>query len=146
MKDIYHDTAVVNLMDVTALAHADQSSNLLDTQGFEGAMIIAMVEDLTGADASNYTVPTLEECDTTTGTSFTAVAAADMITEYAKIDAAGEDKVAWKACYLGSKRYIRVTFDTTSAGTYPTGNVKAIGILRAARHGPATAPAPLSAV
>lgn len=145
MKDILHDTAFVNLMAVTALAHTDQKTNLLDTAGFEGAAIVIKIETLTGQDASNYTVPTLQESDTTADTDFTAVAAADKITNSVTIDAASEDDAVYTLCYLGSKRYIRVLFDTTTAGSYPTGNISAVGVLRYARHGPATAPAPVTA-
>jgi pectate lyase len=145
MKDLYNKLAVVNLLEPTALAHADQTSNILDTQGFDAAMIIAHVGALTGQDGSNYTVPTLQECDTTVGTSFTAVAAADMRTDVITVDGAADDSCCYKWTYLGTKRYIRILYDTTSAGTYPTGYVSAIGVLGDARHGPATAPAPVTA-
>jgi len=145
MKDLYHDLAVVNLLEPTALAHTNQNSNILDTSGFEGAMIVAHVGALTGADGSNYTIPTLQESATVVGTDFTAVAAADMITDVITVDGATDDSCVYKWTYLGAKRYLRLRYVTTTAGSYPTGYVSVIGVLGRARHAPVTAPAAITA-
>jgi hypothetical protein len=136
MKDIYHDVAVVQLYDPTDLAKADKTSNILDTAGFESAEIIAVIGALSNQDATNYVTPVLQESDTTADGDFTTVGATDMINGFSKVDAAAEDSVSQKCCYLGSKRYIRVLFDVTSAGAGPDGYCAAVGILSGARHKP----------
>ena len=145
MKDMYHDLPIVSLLVPTALAHTDQTSLILDTAGFEGARILAHVGTLTGQDTSNYTLATLQESATTVGTDFTDVAAADQITDSVAVKTTALDETVYRLAYKGSKRYIRVKFVTTTAGSYPTGYVSATGELGFARHAPATAPTAITA-
>ena len=142
MKNMYNEADVVQLLDSTALAHTDQTSDIIDVHGAEGIMILCQIGALTGVDSSNYVVPTLQESDSTATGTFTAVAAADMIRQdgtaavWEKIDDGAEYSCTIWASYIGQKRYVRVLFDTTSAGTYPTGNVAVIAVLTHAAVSP----------
>lgn len=146
MKDLYNAINTVSLLEATQLAHADQYSKILDRTGFEGAMIIAQIGDLTGVDTANYVTPVLQESDTTNNLDFTDVDPSKMITNFSRIDAANKDQVTMRASYGASKRYLRVKFAVTSTGgTYPTGYVNAIGVLTNARHAPSSDPSPVTA-
>lgn len=145
MKDIKSSAGIVHLLDPQDLAYTDTVSSILDTHGFNGAMILVSVGALTGVDASNYLTPVLQESDTTTGTDFEAVDSSDIIGGFSKIDAAAEDSTTQTACYIGTKRYIRVNLDYTGT-SITAGVVGVVGILGRPEESPATAPAAVSAV
>lgn len=126
-------------------AGSDTKSNLIDTQGFESLMVLAIVGALTGVDASNYVTPILQESDTTDDADFSAVAAADMVGDgFSKIDAAAEDSVIQSVAYVGTKRYVRVLFDYTGTGI-TAGIAGAIGVANHGRVQPAADITPVSA-
>lgn len=145
MKDIKSDTGIVHLLDPQDLVHTDTVSAILDTHGFNGAMILVSVGALTGADATNYLTPVLQECATTTGTEFTAVDVSDIIGGFSKIDAAAEDSTTQAACYIGTKRYIRVNLDYTGIAI-SAGVVGVVGLVGRPEESPAVAPAAVAAV
>ena len=142
MKNMYNEADLVQLLDSTALAHTDQTSDIIDVSTAEGVMILCQIGALASTDTSNFTLPTLQECATTATGSFTAVAAADMIRQdgtaavWDAVDGAADDSCTIWASYIGKKRYIRVFFDTTTAGTYPTGNVAVIAVVTHAAVSP----------
>ena len=144
LRDLESNVGVVNLLDPQDLASTDTASALLDTKGFEGAGIVVHVGALTGVDGSNYLTPVLQECDTTVGTSFAAVAAADIVGGFTKIDATAEDSVVQVAGYIGRKRYIRVNLDYTGTGI-TAGVVGVVGLVGNPHTGPVTAPAAVAA-
>lgn len=144
MRDLKHNFLPVNLLKVQDLAYTDTASAWLDTQGFEGAGIEAIVGDLTGVDGSNSLLPTLQESDTTADADATTVAAGDVQGAFTLIDSASEDDVRQFVSYKGIKRYIRVLFNYTGTGI-SAGYVGATGWLAHARHAPGTAPAAVAA-
>lgn len=144
MRDLYSNLGAVNLLDPQDTADTDTATAWLDTKNFEGALLIAHVGTITGVDASNYVTPVLQESDTTAAADATAVAAADMIGAFTKIDATSEDSVVQAVGYKGSKRYVRINFDWT--GTAVTAAlVGAVGIVGLGRTNPVTAPAAVAA-
>jgi hypothetical protein len=144
MKDLKSQLAVVHLLDPADTADTDTVSLILDTAGFDGALLAVSVGAITGVDASNYLVPEIQESATTTGTDFTVVDAADVHGAFTKIDATSEDQVTQVVGYKGSKRYIRVNLNFTGTGiTAALDSV--VGILGMPKRFPATAPAAITA-
>jgi hypothetical protein len=123
--------------------YTDFYSNLIDTKGFESAEIMVIVSALTGVDGSNSILPVLQECDTTVGTSFTAVATADMIGAFTLIDSSTEDSVIERVGYIGNKRYLRVKIDYTGT-SISAGVVGVVGLLGNAIHTPGSDVTPVS--
>ena len=108
--------APVVLLEAQNLAHANTTTALLDCRNFGSAEIWLAIGALTGVDGSNYVTPKLQECDTTVGTSFTDVAAADIDGAFAAVKAATADSVIQRVAYIGGKRYIRVVLTYTGTG------------------------------
>ncbi len=144
MRDIKNRTGIVHLLDPQDLVATDTVSSILDTWGWNAAMIAVSVGALTGVDASNHLTPILQESDSIEDTGFTAVAAGSVHGGFTKIDATTKDSVTQVAGYAGSKRYIRVKLDYTGAGI-TAGVVGVVGILGRPRVAPTTAPAPIAA-
>jgi hypothetical protein len=138
-RELYDETGVAVLAEAADLVHADALSSVLDLAGFEAAMILVAIGVLTGVDGSNYVTPILQESDTTADVDFTAVAAADIVGGFTKVDATSEDSLLQRACYVGSKRYIRVKLDYTGTGI-SAGIVGVYAITSDARSEPAAAP------
>ena len=141
MRDLKNNIGVNLLLEPHDLVYSDHSSDWLDLQGFEGGCISAIIGALTGVDGSNYVTPILQESDTTADTDASAVAAANMIGSFTKVDSTSEDSVVQTVGYIGSKRYIRVKFDYTGTAI-SAGICGAIGIVGNARRSPVTAPTP----
>lgn len=143
MKDIYHDSVIVPLLEAHDLVNTDHQSDYVDLAGFDGAEIVVTVGALTGVDGSNYLTPILQEATTGPATvgNYGAVAAGDIIGGYTKIDSTSEDSVVQRACYVGTARYINVKLDYTSTGI-SVGIVGAYAILRRAAKGPASSLTP----
>jgi len=107
--------APVVLLEAQDLVHANTTTALLDCQNFGSAEILVAIGALTGVDGSNTLTPKLQECDTTVGTSFTDVAAADIDGAFTVVNATSKDSTVQRIAYIGGKRYIRVVL--TYAGT-----------------------------
>jgi hypothetical protein len=143
-RDLKSNIATVLLKEPVDDAGVDTVSNLLDTADCFGVEVDVIIGALTGTlGESNYLTPSLEECDTTEGDDFTAVAAADMIGSLSVVDAAAEDSVIQRVGYIGHKRYIRAKLDYT--GTVTAGITGVVGILGFSKEAPVTAPAAVSA-
>ena len=134
-KDLHNNIGIC-IMREAADWTADATTNLVDTTGYEGCEIIVTVGALTNVDGSNYLEISLEECDTTTGTSFTTVAAGDLLGAFTKIDSASEDSVVQRVGYIGNKRYLRINLNET--GTISAGIIGVYAILGQPRHAPAS--------
>lgn len=132
--------APVVLLEAQDLAHANTTTALLDCRNFGSAEIWLAIGALTGVDGSNYVTPKLQECDTTVGTSFTDVAAADIDGAFAAVKAATADSVIQRVAYIGGKRYIRVVLTYTGTGI-TAGVIGCYGILGR----PSVAPIPAQA-
>ena len=146
MKDLYHNVAVVHLLDAQDIATTDTASAWLDTYGFQSAMIVVNVGAITTPDSNSYITPVLQHSDTTAATDAAAVSAADIQGGFTKIDAASEDQVTQVAGYIGSKRYVRVNIDITDAdGGISHALVSVDGLLGNASDQPVTAPAAVAA-
>lgn len=141
-KDLHNGIAFC-IMREAADWTADATTNLVDLKGFEGCEIMVAVGALTGVDGSNYLDITLEECDTTVGTSFTTVASTDMIGSFTRIDSTSEDSVVQNVGYIGNKRYLRINLNET--GTISAGIIGVYAILGNARHQVASDVTPASA-
>ncbi|MCF7936922.1 MAG: hypothetical protein K9L28_11330 [Synergistales bacterium] len=115
MDDFKNAVNVVKLLTPQDIAGADTTSDYIDLAEYNGVVVVAEIGALTGADASNTITPVLQEADTTTGSDFIDVAAADMEGTFATIDDTAEDEVVQFAGYLGNKRYLRMSFE--HAGT-----------------------------
>lgn len=144
MKDLKSRIGIVQLLAPQDTSDTDTSSAILDTFGFNGAVLAVNVGTITGVDASNYLTPVLQASDTTADTDFAAVDAADIHGAFTKIDATSEDDLAQVVGYKGSKRYVRVKLDYTGTAI-TTSLVGVTGILGRPRTLPAVAPAAVAA-
>ncbi len=143
-RDLTNNIALVLLKEPVDAVATDAVSSILDTADCDGVEVAIIVSALTGVDGSSYLTPVLQSSDTVVGTAFAAVAAADIIGGFSKIDATSEDSVIQRAGYIGHKRYLRVNFDYTGAGI-SAGIIGAVGILGYSKDAPVVAPAPLAA-
>lgn len=144
MKDLKSRLGITHLLDPQNPVATDTVSAILDTWGFNGAMVLVSVGALTGVDASNYLTPVLQESDTIVGTDFAPVAAGSIHGAFTKMDATNEDQVTQSVGYIGSKRYVRVNLDFTGAGITAS-YVSVVGILGRPNVLPAVAPAAVTA-
>ncbi len=144
MKDLKSRLGIVHLLDPQDTADTDTASLILDTKGFNGAMLGVIVGAITGVAAGAYLTPVLQHSDTVAATDFAAVDAADIHGAFTKIDATSEDQVLQTVGYIGSKRYLRVNLDYT--GTDITAALVGVfGILGRPDVLPAVAPAAITA-
>ncbi len=143
-RDLKNNIGIVTLLEAADQDHTDATSALLDTAEMPGAVLMVAIGALTGVDSSNYLTPILQECDTTVGTSFTAVATGDIEGAFTKVDAGTEDSLVQYVGYKGGKRYVRVNLDYTGTGI-TAGVVGVYGIVGRAKEAPVTAPAAVSA-
>lgn len=128
-RDLFNNVKSVSSIRPAAAHTATINGQEVDTQGFESCMI----EVQTGVITDGVFDITLEETDTS-GSGYTAVAAADRLGSLPSIIATS-DNVAFKFGYIGNKRYLRVvaTESTASTGAFFTANV----LLSNPRHAPA---------
>jgi len=93
-----------------AVHAASVTGEIVDTRGFDSAMVLVQTGAIVGA--GDFT-PTLQHSDTTTGGDFADVEAADLLGEFPVIlTANGVTRVG----YAGPKRYLRVVL-TMNGGT-----------------------------
>ena len=138
-------TAPVVMLEAQDLAHTNTTTALLDCQNFGSAEILLAIGALTGVDGSNKLTPKLQECDTTTGTGFTDVAAADIDGAFTVVDATTKDSTIQRIAYIGGKRYVRVVL--TYAGTaISAGVIGCYGVLGRPSRAPIAAQAAVAAV
>lgn len=141
MKDLYTDIKIAHILDAKNITnHTDVGTNYVDLAGFESAVALINIGALTNQDADNKVIPILQECDSTptANVSWSAVAVADMQGAFAAVTSASTDQCSQAVGYIGSKRYLRILLDFTSAGANPDNcNVSADVILGDARHGAA---------
>ena len=157
--DLFNNVLPVLLLQpAAAINDTDTLSKLLDRTGFSKSEVLVALGDLTGVDADSTLELFLEESDTTATGDFTAVAVNQMNRSttglsatttaglFATINATTEDITIYRAEYLGTKRYIRVKCDfTTGTGGITSAFITIVGLLADARHGVASAPAPVTA-
>jgi hypothetical protein len=145
-RDLKNNIAIVQLLAPQVINNTDTKSSLLDTRGFESAIMIVNLGDFTGVDADSTFTPILQESDTTVDGDFTSVAAADIEGAFTLVDATNEDSVVQSVGYKGTKRYIRVLLDfVTGTGGITSAPVSVTGLLGHASYRPVTAPAAVSA-
>jgi len=114
--DLYNNLNVVATLAPAARTAAG-TGTAVDLQGYEGALIQAVVGTITDG---THTLTVEESAD---GTTWTAVAAANLQGSFANLASNVNQKVG----YLGTKRYIRVNA-TVSGAT--TGGVYAVAVVR----------------
>ncbi|MBF0232501.1 MAG: hypothetical protein HQK65_05610 [Desulfamplus sp.] len=143
-RDLKNNIGIVTLLEAADQADTDVSSALLDTAEMPGAVLAVAIGEITGVAADAYLTPTLQECDTTVGTSFTDVASGDIEGAFTVVNATTKDSTVQYVGYKGSKRYVRVKLDYT--GTAITAGIVGVyGIVGRAKEAPVTAPAAVSA-
>jgi hypothetical protein len=146
MRDLYDNIGVVHLLDAQDIAATDTSSDILDLQGFDSAVIAVNIGAITTPASTSYITPVLQESDTTDDADFEDVDSDDILGGFSKIDAATEDQTTQIAGYIGSKRYIRVKLDVTNTGGGISACLVSVdGIVGHAKESPVTAPAAVSA-
>jgi hypothetical protein len=156
--DLINNIPLVQLLAAQSINDTDTFSNILDTRGFERAMLAVVIGDCTGLDADSKLELFLQEGDTPVGADFAPVPVSNMIRDTAglssltadglfkTLDSATEDQIIAVVEYTGKKRYLRVKLDfTTGTGGITAAPVCVVGLLGGARHAPATAPAPVTA-
>lgn len=114
--DLYNNLSVVTTL-APAARTASGNGSTVDLQGYEGAMIQAVVGTITDGTHSL----TVQESDD--GSTWSDVAASDLQGSFANLASDTNQKVG----YLGTKRYIRVNA-TVSGAT--TGGVYAVVVVR----------------
>jgi hypothetical protein len=129
MKDLYHNLLAALSMYPQALTSATNGDATVDLAGFEGALIVIAAGTIT--DGTLYTWELKESDDNST---FTAVAAADLVGTESTFTAASEDNVVKSFSYIGSKRYVRVDLKTISGSPVTGGVFSAVVVKGAARH------------
>lgn len=128
MKDLYHNSKAVAVLDPISCTNGDSHAVEVDLAGFNSA-VIGFHVGLTGStlSGSNYWTCKLEHADddgTGVAGSYTSVAAADVqgVTPSSGIiftvDADAEDNALYTCGYVGGKRFIKITIAET--GTGPT--------------------------
>lgn len=120
MRSLKDRTRVVSCVTPNVVNNdTDGTGTGVSVVGYGSALAIAHVgvsgDTLSG---SVKILPTLQHSDVS-GSGFTDVAAGDIDGAFTLIDDAAEDDVVQVVGYLGSKRYLRVLFDTT--GTHTNG-------------------------
>ena len=143
-RDLKNNIATVLLKEPVDAVHTTVASSILDTAGFEGIEIDAIIGALTGVDASNHVTPVLQESATIVGTDFSPVATGSMIGAFSKVDSTAKDSVIQRVGYIGTKRYVRVNFVYVGTGI-TAGVIGCVGVLGLPEASPATAPAAVSA-
>lgn len=142
MKDLFNDIKIVHLKDCANITdHTDVGLNYVDLQGFESAIMMVNYGAVTTLGTADKVIAVLQECDAspTLDASWSAVATGDMNGAFTLLDGETDDQTTQAVGYLGTKRYLRVLLDFTSAGTHPnTCYVSCDAILGYARHGSAT--------
>jgi hypothetical protein len=117
-----------------AVYTADQNGIGVDIKGYDAVTAVwgfgATGDTLSG---SVFVVGVLQESDD--NSTFTDVAAADMVGTPPTVDSNAEDSVTYQVGYIGSKRYLRTKYDFT--GTHSTG-IEGFGLV--IRHLPAQLP------
>ena len=103
MRDLYHGLLGEHSLLPIAQAGAAKGDNIIDLAGFEGALIICCVGQITG-DVTYE----LQEGNEDDMSDDEAVAAEDLLGTEPTFAHATEDDTVKTFGYIGSKRYIRV--------------------------------------
>lgn len=156
--NLFDNVLPVMLLAPQSINDTDTSSSLLDVQGFGKKAMIVAIGDCTGLDADSTLEVSILASDTTAGADFVAVPEAELVRSttglssettdglVATLNLATEDQVVHRVEYLGTKRYIRTKLDFTTGTTgISAAPVCVIGLLAAAAHAPASAPAAVAA-
>lgn len=115
--DLYNNLANAVTTLAPAVRTAAATGSTVDLQGYEGALIQAVVGTITDG---THTLTVEESAD---GVTFTAVAAADLQGSFATLASGVNQNVG----YLGNKRYIRVNAGVAGA---TTGGVYGVVVVR----------------
>lgn len=122
MEDTKGAVVVQGLNAIVVNNTSEGTGSAVDLQGFEGAIMVFNVgvalDTLSGAVYGTFQ---FQECDTTSGGSFTDIAAADLLggDNDVVIDISTEDEVIIYRNYIGAKRYVRLL--ATITGTHTNG-------------------------
>ena len=141
-KDLKNNIATCFMM-LPATTTATATTNLADLQGFESAAFLVQYGTLTNADAGDYFTAKLQESDSVVGTTFTDVAAADLIGAFT--DTTATTANIQRVGYIGKKRYVRVVITETADTNNITGIISVVALLANARHQVASDVAPTTA-
>lgn len=126
-RDLHNEISVGNSIVPAAIKTTTSTGTGIDLAGYRSAAVVFVV----GAITDGTHTPTLEESDSS-GSGYSAVAAADMSGTLAALTASTNQEVS----YIGSKRYIRAVVTVT--GSPSTGGYYQAVVVRG---NPITAPA-----
>ena len=122
MQDLRNAIEVRNALDYSVIVtDTETAGEIIDMQGYESAVFVMRAAVITDG---TYIV-TIEESDDS-GMSGANDAVAPQIVGSAEFSGAGDSEGVATIGYVGAKRYIRFTVDTTVSAT---GNVLALVIL-----------------
>lgn len=119
MRDSFHDTKAV-LALAAAVLSANANGNAIDLKGFDSALIAINAGAIEGA--GEFTVK-LYESDTGTS-NWKEVAAEDRL---GAVPAKLEANSVYRVCYIGSKRFVRVTVVKAGGTSIALGVVAILG-------------------
>ena len=139
MRDLYHDfKPVVSFYPLLKTATANGDA-YVDLQGYEGALIVVTAGAIANGSGA-VTLYTFELKESDDYTTFTAVAAADLLgTEpsfQAVTGATHEEKVSKTVGYIGSKRYLRIDLVAVPSTPGIGGTFSGIVVKGHPRHAP----------
>jgi hypothetical protein len=122
MRDLKDNIVVDSVLDLGTYK-TTQTSDPIDLQGFDSAMIQLLVGTLTDGTFA----PKLQECDTSGGT-YADVAADEVVGAFANLASSTDQKVS----YVGSKRYLKLVVTVT--GSPSTGCALAAVLVKGHPH------------
>lgn len=128
--NLYPDVEPELSLEPAALITTDATGTSVDLSGYEGAAFVLSVGVIT--DGTH----TIEYQESDNDSTFTAIAAADLVGDAEQVLVAANDQAVFVTDYVGDSRYVQVaTVVTDSPGT--GGYYTAMVMKRRARHKPA---------
>jgi len=132
MKDLYHDLVGEISLKFATMKTATDGQNVIDLQGFQGALILVASGTIT--DGTAYTFE-LKEGDESDLSDAAAVADSDLLGSEPSFAANDDDKIKVFG-YIGSKRYLRVDLKTVTGSPSTGGVFGAVVVKGFPRHAP----------
>jgi hypothetical protein len=125
MRDLLKNTTMVRGADQTLSGVTPNNSALIDTKGFSGLTVYLATSTVTDAGTVDGFTMKLQHSDSTLGTSFVDVPAAELNGSTLSVTADTDDnKLIGGIGYIGNSRYVRAVI-TGTTGTDAVVNVMA---------------------
>lgn len=138
IKDLVHSIGVQRAFKTAQVTSDTNSTDVIDTQGYENVTFIFNIDTVAAADGTNtLTIKVQESDDSTFATGVVEVTAADpsrtLGTQLVINSTTMADKIKKFGVALGAKRYMRLVLDETGTIDVTLG---AIAVLGGPRHAP----------